>query len=373
MEDQKSILSIEKRKQMNYKFKNLHLINFGKFTDINILFDKRITLLKGGCSLGHTIICKALRILLCPLIYNYGYMNKFVGINNYDFRIDLDGLLPSLETKIESNFVFNKVDYLLEKSKNLDNMKVKNSKTYKTIQQEIEKQNKQLIDHIKDLKNPRPLFPIIASYGEEYKDFIKDKDKYYKDMLIPQKAYYECLEDPTHFTMFREWFYATYSEYISTKLHNDIKDVYFTKSTLDVMNSLVKKIYKKYNIDALELKWNYNGGYISRSENKDTISIITKKGEIDDIPTVVFIILDIAHKIIRLNGFNDISIKDSLKKTEGVVIIDGLEKRISLIDLNKMIYLLKDLFPNVQFIISYPDTYSSNSIEEEKTISVVDL
>ena len=247
--------------QSDCYFKDLHIVNFRCFENLSLSFDKRITLLKGGKWSGRSTVCDALRILLCPIIYNFGCIDKFVGINGEDFRYD--GYLQTLDDlKLASWFVFDKITYLLEKAKNIDTNRVKTSTTYKCIGEEIVKKNNQLVNRAKGESDYRPRFPVLLFWDannavcslEE-----KHKEVYQKDMLIPQKSYYGSLFRPQNFLMFRNWFYATYSEKVSIDLHN-IKDVYLVKPTLNVLNDVLKKTYKRlFNKDAVEIKWKYGG------------------------------------------------------------------------------------------------------------------
>ena len=78
---------------------------------------------------------------------------------------------------------------------------------------------------------------------------------------------------------------------------------------------------------------------------------------------MVLMVLDIVHRVIRLNAYNRDSFENILLEATGVVILDEFEKKSSNQFIN-MVSLLRDLFPKIQFIVSCKDDCEIQADEE---------
>jgi predicted ATP-binding protein involved in virulence len=343
----------------NIKINEISLENYRQFKVFKYTFYKRINIFKGLTFSGKTSICEAIRkvlhfMMLC-FFYGFSYRennkdlferNIIESINDDDIYFKNRQKEKKVSIKIKG-FFFDK-NYSLSKSKQryTENFFDFTKKNWGKLKDRIEEEKEEINKYLSAKQSLNVIYPFFGYYKNTIeKEESKIAEIYGENLLIPYMAYYNSTIEETNYSFFRSWVRKIFLQAKFSELHGR-KDFEFCRDYLDLITKISKRIIKEIkNIDIDELEWDYKRDifYVVINEQRRTITEIIGRGY----ESLYYSIIDIVHRIIRLNGSDE----DIFKETQGVVILDNFEKFDENI-FEKYVNLISDIFPKIQFFIS---------------------
>lgn len=314
--------------------KQITLVNFRCFKNLELTFNSSINLLIGDNASGKTTIILALSKVLSTLFLGFSDENtRYLGLSKSDFSI-----LKTNNGLVNEMPVFLLFSYLEIKSSFLQ-LNTKKSSTLKTPLEEIKNFGKKLYKEMFDEKNVQvKSLPLIACFSTKdihiTRKFLKkgfsDYDK------KPSFGYYECLQGDGFLPY---W----------TKRMLSLKEADKGELEIDGVSQAIKKALGSEGcniIDSIDIRPIKGNVYYISSDGRE----VDTENLPDGYRRLINIVVDIAFRCMLLNkGIHGIN---ACEKTEGTVLIDEIDLHLHPTLQSLVLKGLQNAFPLLQFFIT---------------------
>ncbi len=337
------------------KIKSLHLTNFRRFDDFEIVFDPQLTVLVARNGAGKTSILDGLATSLGP------FLTRLPGVSGVnpketDFKIFPDGTKPAF-MRISTEF-YNGTRW---------DRTEKRDKTKGTAKQVPEalgiKSLNDYADKFIEQFNERIYFelPIFAYYGAGRGVFdVPARKSGFGKQFSRFDSLSDCLESRTNFRRFVEYFY--YLEGVESKQQKEARSFDLETPELKAIRRAVTAMIPEFS--------NPRGAYPAGIEVDYRQNKVNKKLRIEQLSdgyrTTLAMAMDIAARMAEANP----EMEDPLQ-TEGVVMIDEVDLHLHPGWQQTILLDLMRTFPNVQFIVSTHSPQVISSVKP-KSLRVID-
>lgn len=339
-----------------FELKKLTLSNYRKYEKEILNFDSKFTLLVGENATGKTTILDGIATSLGGFLQGFNNIKSSKpNIKDSDIRakyiVDDSGIISNLNTPTELEVVFD-----------INNKNISWKRTKKNIKSNTyfsKKDNFEILSFIEILeqdmvKENRLILPIFSYHGTGRLWEQKQKKASKMENLQRIDGYNDSLEAKSNYRNFLSWFekLSRHSFEINEKLPvlEKIKDI--IKFTLEELTSKeIKNV--AYREGDLEIYY----------MNRD----VDRVGQLSDgYRNIIGLVTDIAYRICILNP----KIKDNIKNTPGIVLIDEIDLHLHPKWQKQIIGILKELFPNVQFIVTSHSPFIIQSMKNKEIIKL---
>lgn len=350
----------------------IEIYNYKKIRKLRINFEKELTVIIGDNGVGKTTILDAIRKNMMWISASIRKDNASGGtisseeVNNQSLN-DIDGTYIDCDFNLGSK---NKVRGRIARVLDTSVIPLKSELTdYRDIGQKIRELN--------DYKDTN--FPLFALYGV---DRLSQRKIFSSDLVFNKiDGYEESLNKVSNFNIFLEWVIqilkiskGTLSEDQELLLH-DIQALELggARDSLSPLNSMYLKLKKSFedkaaqqsNNEANKILNNINLVYqkiyknfiglelVNSDDGKDKVQMILKEDSFflhqlsDGQRVFLGLIGDIARRLILLNDNSDHPLMG-----QGIVLIDEIELHLHPKWQKKIIQVLRECFPKIQFIVS---------------------
>ncbi len=329
------------------KINTLRLKNFRGYKALDLNFNLSFNLIIGENGSGKTALLEALTVAMGSF---------FLGIRNTNSRgITIKDIhIATFEDNEEFKFpvtvgaygVVNnrKIIWIRELNGTKNRTTIQNADVIKSMAQDMD----EAVRNGEDVRLPLLAYYATGRLFDEARNTEeKDKEETSKTIIASRlKAYNRCLEAKSTHKQFQEWFRGKEL----TRIQRGINDVSF---------DLVKKAI----IDNLPYCKNIFYGFDKSKPLGLKIELIDGRvlpfNSLSDGTRNFFaIVADMAYKCVTLNPFLK---ENALIETDGIVLIDELDLHLHPEWQRKIVHVLKNTFPSIQFIVT---THSPFIIQE---------
>ncbi|WP_372741033.1 AAA family ATPase [Neptunomonas sp.] len=318
------------------KIKRLSLINFRRFADFGIEFDKQLTVLVARNGAGKSSVLDAVATALGPFLTR---LPKVSGINpkDTDFRTYDDGKKPPYMRITCESFKGMKWD----RTEKRDQAK----STASLIPEGIGvKAINEYVDQFIDAYNDDEEFelPIFIHYGTGRGVFeVPQRKKNFGKDFLRFDAYTGSLESHTNFRKFVEYFY--FLEEQENKKIKELRSFDFVLPELKAIRKAINQLMPEFS----NPRGVYPAGILVDWKTNNSIKQLRIEQLSDGYRTTLAMVMDIAARMAEANPD-----KEDPLKTEGVVLIDEVDLHLHPGWQQTIIPDLMRTFPNIQFIIT---------------------
>ena len=331
--------------------KNLHIINFKMFEDLNLQFKPGFNLILGDNGVGKTSVLEAATVAVSGFLTGMEDIptrNIYKDDIHYNILVNNNGTFDRsycYPVEIESTISYAGTDYTWDRTK---------------ISSRTMISPKDILKVSRDLINSteRKILPLI-SYQSASRHWIsarKDANEKKRKQLHNRRCgYLGCLDRTANLNVVNNW--CEQMEWSSVRM-NSISENY------EQFGKIVSKFMSIMN-DGLISKVVYqpNEGKILYSENGEF-------KDIDDLSagyqSLLNLILDLAYRMAILNPDEG----ENISKVEGIVFIDEIDSNLHPKWQWRVVDALTESFPNIQFIAA---THSPIIVSSCKDANIINL
>ncbi len=331
--------------------KNLHIMNFKMFEDLNLQFKPGFNLILGDNGVGKTSVLEAATVAVSGFLTGMEDIptrNIYKDDIHYNILVDNNGTPDKsycYPVEIESTISYAGTDYTWNRTK-ISTRTMINPK-------DILKVSQDLIN-----STDRKILPLI-SYQSASRHWIsarKDANEKKRKQLHNRRCgYLGCLDRTASLNVVNNW--CEQMEWSSVRMNN-------VSENYEQFGKIVSKFMSIMN-DGLISKVVYhpNLGKLLYSENG-------KFKEIDDLSagyqSLLNLILDLAYRMAILNPDEG----ENISKVEGIVFIDEIDSNLHPKWQWRIVDALTETFPNIQFIAA---THSPIIVSSCKDANIINL
>ena len=338
----------------------LKLTNFRKFKELDISFEKNMTVLVGLNSSGKTSILDALKIGLWSYVSGYSlgsFSSISTGIQISDVRLQRDSS-ENMEYMLNSSVelfgdAFGVEHWTRYRESIRKATKTKDDKYAKKLRDEAKKQEKIIFSELHEQNT----LPIVCYYGTgrlwSQKNLTNISKKIENEKYSKTFAYRDCLEPSSSFKHFIEWYTHIFKKYREAQIKNLEKNTLVNDidkrlvEPIKVIQSTVNSMIEKYTgWKNLAYSEEMEQEIILESEEKGKLKVNMLS---DGIRNIVSLVADIAYRCYKLNPHLG---EDAARKTDGIVLIDEIDMHLHPQWQQNIIGDLQEAFPSIQFIIT---------------------
>lgn len=352
-----------------FLFKKLIINNYKKFTSLELDFDnstsRKVVAFIGENASGKTSIIDALATAIG------GFYQAIPGkIKNEDYHsITKDDIHFefSMDGATRVNHIFN--DSYINIYTSINNIDISWKRTLKNEKSKIsmpKKENKEifLLNEIFTAatdNNFTPTLPVFSYHGTgrvwEQSIFGKKKKIWTTTSKERFSAYKDSLKAASNYQQFNKWF---------KELYLVARDMDIIDPKVEIFKTVIVEIFNKLN------------------ENDEILNVLVAYGEIeilfknkksypikhlsDGYKNIIGIVTDILYRIILLNPH--LKTKNSILNVPGIVLIDEIDLHLHPKWQRKIVSLLCELFPNIQFFITTHSPFIIQSLNQNELISL---
>ncbi|MCD8199173.1 MAG: AAA family ATPase [Phascolarctobacterium sp.] len=346
----------------------LYLQNFRCYDNLEIDFDKNLTLIVGANGNGKTAILDALAIALGPYLSAFG--SKGRNMNERDVRKikDAGSMGNDRILRMKSQYpVVIQADGINGEGKSLEwkrELKTSRSRTTSTDAKQLSDYGKLLCDAVNSSGDEKVILPALAYYGTSrmWND-SKLLDTHKMVDLERSVGYEECLEPSSSYNTFGQWFkYAVLS---AAEYSHSLKE---TKSA-DKENpyEMILKAVRQAIVTCLKsMGWsdiNYSFALQDFVLYHPDMGELTIEALSDGARSVISMAADLAYRMVRLNP--DLGSRAALD-TPGIVLIDEVDMHLHPSWQQTVMLDLQQAFPSVQFIATTHSPQVLSTVGAEK-------
>ncbi|MCD7974862.1 MAG: AAA family ATPase [Phascolarctobacterium sp.] len=345
----------------------LYLQNFRCYDDLEIDFDKNMTLIVGANGNGKTAIVDALAIALGPYLSAFG--GKGRNINEKDVRKIKDAGSMGTERILRMKSQY-PVVIRVEGTDGWENalewkreLKTSRGRTTSTDARQLSDYGKSLCNAVNSSGDEKVILPALAYYGTSrmWND-SKLLDTHKMVDLERSVGYEECLEPSSSYNTFGQWFkYAVLSaaEFSrSLKETNDDKENPY-EMILTAVRQAIATCLKSMGWSDINYSFALQGFVLYHPE----IGELTIEALSDGARSVISMAADLAYRMVRLNP--DLGSRAALD-TPGIVFIDEVDMHLHPSWQQTVLLDLQQAFPSVQFIVTTHSPQVLSTVMPEK-------
>lgn len=340
------------------KIEKLKIKNFRCYEDIELELKEDYTVLVGINGAGKTTVLDAISIALGGYISNFDGMGIY-GINKSDSHYKI----YELGSRIEREHQFPVEISVAGKVENKD------IKWYRALNKENGRTTntgaKEIIAYAADVQekvkagNKEILLPLIAYYGTG-RLWMQKREKSSKDNkenFSRLKGYVDCLDSASNEKLMLKWFEKM--TYLELQEAEKIPELEAVKRALnksyEIIDESVDKADFSYKVKSGELE-------VSIKRKNGTVESLPLRTLSDGIKSTMSMIADIAYRMAVLNPQ---LLDNILLETSGIVLIDEIDMHLHPSWQSKIIKVLTETFPKIQFIFTtHSPSVISNILNE---------
>ena len=334
------------------RINKLYLQNFRCYDDLELDFDKNMTVIVGENGRGKTAILDALAISLEPYLRAFGCKGRNMG--ERDVRRIKDSGDESITRILRMKSKY-PVTITVEGERDGETLtwsrelKSERGRTTSNNAKELADYGKTLYEGINGADDEKIILPVFAYYGtsrmwNDSKLFNKSK----KIELPRSVGYEECIEPSSSYNTFGQWFkYAMFSaaefERAKKETGDEVENPY--ASVLLAVRQAVTSCLKSMGWTDINFSFAQQEFVLTHPDMGElTIDILS-----DGARSVISMAADLAYRMVRLNP--DLGERAALD-TPGVVLIDEVDMHLHPSWQQTVLYDLQEAFPKVQFIVT---------------------
>lgn len=331
--------------------KNLHIMNFKMFEDLNLQFKPGFNLILGDNGVGKTSVLEAATVAVSGFLTGMEDIhtrNIYKADIHYDILVNNNGTIDRLygyPVEIESTISYAETDYTWNRTKTSSRTMIS--------PKDILKVSRDLIN-----STEYKILPLI-SYQSASRHWIsakKDANEKKREQLHNRRCgYLGCLDRTANLNVVNNW--CEQMEWSSVRM-NDIAENYeqfgkIVSRFMSIMNDgLISKVV--YQPNAGKLLYSENGKF----KDIDCLSA--------GYQSLLNLILDLAYRVAILNPDEG----ENISKVEGIVFIDEIDSNLHPKWQWRVIDALTEIFPNIQFIAA---THSPIIVSSCKDANIINL
>lgn len=340
----------------NFYLKEIEINSYKKYSNERFRLNSNFTLFLGANATGKTTILDGIATLIGGFILGFKGVSPRDAhpIKNIDMNVeyhDFNGLRAIDvygDTFIRGNFFINNENVSWRRYR-------KNKKSGSTVSKVECRKMYKIVQELDD--NMESILPIFSYHGTGRIWEQEKKNTSKMGNLRRIDGYKGCLDAKSNYRNFVSWF---------EKLSRAAFETEEKIPILDKMKKVIIEVLNRLNVDGVyENKVN-----LIRYREGD-LEILFKTGEIQRVGTlsggyrnIIGMISDIAYRMAILNP----TVENSSKKIPGIVLIDEIDLHLHPNWQKKIVKILRDVFPMVQFIATSHSPFIIQSTKENEII-----
>lgn len=333
----------------NFSIHTVELRNFRKFDSLTVSFDEQITALTAPNGGGKSAIVHAMAVGCAHFVHSLGENS---GIKN-GFSPDDHRLVPQMGAGMtpasgDMEVICSGTLGHCAKQWSRERTYGVNNKTRISNAAPLQRFAKRLMEASaaadQNSSSPYPIAPLVAMYGTgrlAREGRLTEKRKpTHSDRF---EGYSCCLNPESYFKVFNHWFKVH-----SAQLVQETPDSYRYRQIsrqLQIVRDAVDTALEC--VEWRKLKWNFVRNELSMEHPQ--LGTLCFSQLSDGIQNVLNLIADISHRAVRLNPCAD---EHLLQNIRGLVMIDEIDMYLHPQWQQKIVSILKRIFPKVQFVIT---------------------
>ncbi|MGL5982617.1 MAG: AAA family ATPase [Cetobacterium sp.] len=343
---------------MSFYLKELTLKNYKKYKENTLTFNSKFNLLVGENATGKTTILDGIATALGGYLqcFNTILTKDTHGIKSRDIHVKYLISNNGIE-KIENIPVEILTDFDID-GENIELKRVKKNIKQGTLLNK--KENVEIYKKVKTIENyinenKDIILPIFSYHGTGRLWEQENKNSSKMENLKRVDGYKDCLNAKSNYRNFISWFEKLERHAFNIREENPV--LQSVKSIIGLtLEKLTQKKVKQviYREDDLEIHY-FSDNEIQR------ISLLS-----DGYRNIIGLVSDIAYRMALLNPH----LNDKITNTPGIVLIDEIDLHLHPKWQREITGLLRELFPNIQFIASSHSPFIIQSMNKKEIISL---
>ncbi|MEG1254834.1 AAA family ATPase [Clostridium sp.] len=347
---------------VDFRINEISFKDYRGFKNEEFKFNKQLTVLIGKNGCGKTSILEGVAVGIGAFLNGVDDVTDSKNIYKEDIRFSLEDTeempvrydYPPTMVKFKSKFINQEIQWSRVKA-SLEGARTstKDSTIVTTVV-------RQLVSDIREINSREIILPIFSYHG------VGRVASFTRDMRILEKTeklsrfvgYKDCLKPASNYKFFVNWYRKMkYREFEYSKKIPVLSAVNESiKKALTMLTDGEENTVKDILFNEGEIAVLFNNGNII------PVSYLS-----DGYKDVVGIISDIAYRMAILNPKLGV---DVLLKTPGIVLIDEIEVHLHPMWQQRILKILKAVFPKVQFIISTHSPMIVSTTDENEAIEL---
>lgn len=337
----------------------ISLKNFRKYENFEIDFKEKLTVIVGKNQSGKTTILDAVAVALSSYISAVYPYNKKTAVNDKTIirhaenrTTDIIEDYPCFPLEVYSEGTISSVKYGKE-----DSMLM--AESFDQIIQNVSQVGTDIYGQLKTFSF-EGILPVIVYYNinRKRKNYVNDK----KETLPPSRinGYTDCLYAVLESNEMIEWIKKL--TYVELQRGQKVATL---QAVLDILIKAVKCLYSIDDSQKIIAHYNVENDSICFYFPERNPAIIILDLESDGFKSVIYLVLDIAYRMATLNPQLGEKV---IEETEGMVLIDEVDLHLHPEWQQKILGVLTEVFPKVQFIVTTHAPAVINSVKSESLI-----
>lgn len=331
---------------------SLSLSNFRCFTDFNIQFDEKLTVIVAPNGGGKTAVLDAVAVSLRLLVDTLQTKAGSLGFAPGDIRIQLSSertMEPMLPTRFDAagHIGGEKLEWCrqIESVRRRARTTTPEAKSLKNAATQLRKLTQAYVDAP---QAACPVLPLVAYYGTGRLFGVHRLTNKKKGNGNPQTSrfngYEDCLSSSSRYKFFVDWF-ERFSREAQQELSSGVASAHHPAQRLRAVKNAVNALLAPSQWG--DLAWDFAEGTITATHpDHGTLPVDWLS---DGIRNMIGLAADIAHRCVRLNPqFMD----RAAFETHGIVLIDEVDMHLHPEWQQLVLPALCAAFPMVQFIVT---------------------
>ena len=322
--------------------KRLKLKNFRCYDELDIDFDKRLTVIVGENGRGKTAIFDALAIALAPYLRAFGVKGSEISTKDVR-RVPVYGKDSKHITGMESRYpvVITLEGEVYDKTL---------SCTHKLLLGDvIENEDAELRASGEKMRESassfvQTLLPAFAYYGTQ-RIWVDSSLLANFDQSLEKRSvgYEECLEPSSSYNTFGKWF-----EYVAKCAYEEVQYSAALKRNLMIQKAIQKAIddcMASMGLHDFYYNYNLHSFVVSHPDMGEMLV----EDLSDGFRSIISMVADLAYRMVRLNPQLG---EQAVVDTPGIVFIDEVDMHLHPLWQQTVLLDLQKAFPKVQFIVT---------------------
>ncbi|MDO5151360.1 MAG: AAA family ATPase [Oscillospiraceae bacterium] len=341
----------------------ISLKNFRKYENFEIDFKEKLTVIVGKNQSGKTTILDAVAVALSSYISAVYPYNKKTAVNDKTIirhaenrTTDIIEDYPCFPLEVYSEGTISSVKYGKE-----DSMLM--AESFDQIIQNVSQVGTDIYRQLKTFSFEGVL-PVIVYYSinRKRKNYVNDKN----ETLPPSRinGYTDCLYAVLESNEMIEWIKKL--TYVELQRGEKVATL---QAVLDILIKAVKCLYSIDDSQKIIAHYNVENDSICFYFPERNPAIIILDLESDGFKSVIYLVLDIAYRMATLNPQLGEKV---IEETDGIVLIDEIDLHLHPEWQQKILGVLTEVFPKVQFIVTTHAPAVINSVKSESLIILED-